>query len=157
MCLTDFDAELVRRQVETAGGWGVLFYVVTFVIGELVHIPGMVFVAAAILAYGRYAGFFVGLLGAVCAVVVSFLFVRAVGGKLLTEIDHPFVKRMMARLDERPVTTVLVLRSFLWLAPPLNYALAMSSIGFGDYLVGSTLGLVVPVLAAGFLFEWLFS
>ena len=147
----------MRRQVETAGGWGVLFYVVTFVIGELVHIPGMVFVAASILAYGRYAGFFVGLLGAVCAVVVSFLFVRADGGNLLTEIDHPFVKRMMARLDERPVATVLELRSFLWLAPPLNYALAMSSIRFGDYLVGSTLGLVVPVLAAGFLFEWLFS
>ena len=33
--------------------------------------------------------------------------------------------------------TVIVLRLLLWIAPPLNYALAMSNIRFREYLVGS--------------------
>lgn len=153
--LADLDAEKIQSAVHAAGPWGVLLYVVVFAVGELIHIPGLVFVAAGILAYGGHTGFFVGLLGAVCSVTLSFVLVRAIGGKVLSEIERPFVKKMMAHLDERPVKTVLVLRSILWLAPVLNYGLAMSSIRFRDYLVGSALGLVAPVLAAAFLFEWI--
>ena len=64
---------------------------------------------------------------------------------------------MLARLDERPVTTVIVLRTLLWLAPPLNYALALSSIRFRHYLIGSALGLLLPVAGAALFFDWLFA
>jgi uncharacterized membrane protein YdjX (TVP38/TMEM64 family) len=116
-----------------------------------------VFVAGGILAYGRAIGFAVSLAAAVCSVGASFLIVRAVGGKALAEIERPFVKRMMAKLDERPILTVLILRSIFWLSPPLNYGLALSNMRFRDYLIGSALGLIVPVLGASFVFEWLFS
>ena len=155
--LDDFDAERVRQTVLEAGAWGALLFVVLFVVGELIHIPGMVFVAAGILAYGRVVGFGVSLFAALCSVGVSFVVVRAVGGKALAEIERPFVKKLMARLEQRPITTVMILRSILWLAPALNYALALSSIRLRDYLIGSALGLIVPVLAASFLFDWLFT
>jgi uncharacterized membrane protein YdjX (TVP38/TMEM64 family) len=48
-----------------------------------------------------------------------------------------------------------VLRLFLWLAPALNYALALSPIRYRDYLAGSAIGLVVPVGAATMLLEYL--
>lgn len=155
--LDDLSAERVRALVQEAGPYGILLFVVAFVVGELIHLPGMVFVAAGILAFGRTTGFFVSLTAAVCSVGFSFFLVRALGGKALAEIERPFVKRMLAKLDERPITTVLILRSIFWLAPPLNYALALSSIRSRDYLIGSTLGLVVPVFAATFVFDWLFS
>ncbi len=61
------------------------------------------------------------------------------------------------RLDERPITTVLLLRTVFWLAPPLNYALALSSVRFRHYLIGSAAGLVAPVGGAAVFFDWLFA
>ena len=149
------DVEGVRDAVLGAGLWGVAVFAAVFALGE--HVPGMVFVAAGILAYGKLVGFAVSWLAAVFSVCVSFVLVRSLGGKLLAEIERPFVTRMLARLDARPITTVLLLRTVLWLAPPLNYALALSSVRFRYYLIGSAAGLVLPVGGAAVFFDWLFA
>jgi uncharacterized membrane protein YdjX (TVP38/TMEM64 family) len=124
--------------------------------GELLHVPGMVFVAAGILAYGRAVGFFVVLAAAIVSVCTAFLLVRTVGGRALAGVERPFVRRALAHLDAHPVRTVFLLRLVLWLAPPLNYALALTNLRFRDYLAGSVLGLIAPVGGAALLFDWLF-
>jgi uncharacterized membrane protein YdjX (TVP38/TMEM64 family) len=151
------DTEEVRATVADAGPWGVLLYVAIFAAGELVHVPGMVFVAAGVLAWGRVAGFFVTLLASIVSVSVSFFVVRAVGGKALARIDKPFMRKLLDRLHARPILTIVILRAVFWLAPPLNYALALSSVRFRDYLVGSALGLVVPILLAVAVLDLLFQ
>ncbi|MEM1415476.1 MAG: VTT domain-containing protein [Myxococcota bacterium] len=140
--------EGIRSTMEGAGAFGLLLFLVVFALGELVHVPGLVFVAAAIVAYGPVAGGLLGYVGALGSVTVSFFVVRGVGGQQLAGVERPFFKRMLARLDERPVRAVAVLRLLLWMAPPLNYALAMSAVRYRDYLVGSALGLVLPILAS---------
>ncbi len=149
----DVDPEQIRSLIQAAGPWGIVLFVALFAIGELVHIPGMVFVVAAVLAYGRTTGFFVGWLGAVVSVTVSFVLVRSFGGQALTQIKWKVVQRMLDRLDARPVSTVFILRSLLWVAPPLNFALAMSRIRLRDYLIGSSLGLLAPIAGVVVLFE----
>ena len=116
--------------------------------------PGLVFVGAAILAYGQFYGGLAGYLGAVVSVSVSFWVVRLVGGQPLAEVKRPFLKRWLDRLDARPVRSVFVLRLLLWMAPPLNYALAMSSVRYRDYLIGSAMGLVIPITLVSLLFHW---
>lgn len=153
----DVDPETIRAAVQSAGVWGVVLFVVGFALGELVHIPGMVFVAGAVLAYGQVGGFAVGLLGAVFSVTVSFLLVRTFGGQALEKIRWKFVQRLLAKLDARPVRTVVMLRLVLWLAPALNFALAMTRVRFRDYLLGSTLGLLVPVAGMALFFEQLMA
>lgn len=149
----DVDPERVRAAIVAAGPWGVALFVAMFVVGELIHIPGMVFVLAGVLTYGRSMGFLVALLGAVASVAFSFWLVRTFGGQALTHIRFKLLQRMLGKLDARPVQTVFVLRSIFWIAPALNYALAMSRVRFRDYLVGSTLGLVLPILGVTLLFE----
>lgn len=149
----DVDPEQIRQTVVDAGPWGVLLFILLFTLGELVHIPGMVFIAGGVLAYGRTGGFAVGLLGAVFSVAVSFLLVRAFGGQALHKIKYKRVQQILSKLDERPVGTVFVLRSVLWLAPALNFALAMSRVRFRDYLIGSTLGLLIPIAGVVLFFE----
>lgn len=150
------DAERVRGVVEAAGGWGILAFVGIFALGELMHVPGIVFVAAAMFAYGYVAGVGAALLGALVSVTVSFLVVRWVGGQPLTQIRWRFARRILERLDARPILCVALLRLLLWMAPPVNYALAMSSIRLRDYMVGSALGLAGPVTGAALFFGWLF-
>lgn len=151
------DPEAIRSAVREAGPLGVLLFAAVFAAGEFIHIPGMVFVAAGILAYGELLGFFVSLLAAIGSVCFSFAVVRALGGKALTRIQRPFLRRMLAQLDSQPIRTVVVLRLLLWLAPALNYALALSSLRFRDYLIGSAFGLILPIACATLFFEWFFG
>src|ERR1700761_7439481 len=81
---TRFGAELstanVRAHVQDAGAAGVVLFVLAFAAGEILHVPGMVFVAAAALAWGRLAGGMAAYLGAVVSVSICFVVVRAIGG-----------------------------------------------------------------------------
>jgi uncharacterized membrane protein YdjX (TVP38/TMEM64 family) len=149
--------ERIRTLVVTAGWWGVVLLIALFCVGELVHVPGFVFVAAAVIAYGRLGGGLLGYVGALCSVSVSFFIVRGVGGKPLGAIRWRFVQRILGQLDTHPVRTVTILRSILWLAPQLNYALALSNVRYRDYFIGSALGLALPVTGMVLLFDRIFN
>lgn len=140
-----FSADRLRAVTHAAGVWGPLVFVLVFCVGELVHVPGVVFVAAAVLAYGPAFGGALAFAGAVVAVSVSFVIVRGIGGRPLAAIRWPFARRVLSRLEERPIRTILLLRLLLWMAPQLNYALALSNVRFRSYLLGTALGLIAPI------------
>jgi uncharacterized membrane protein YdjX (TVP38/TMEM64 family) len=151
------DAESIRELIRSAGVWGWALYIATFAGGEFIHIPGMVFVLAGILIYGQVVGFGLAWMASVVSVCFSFVVVRRLGGTPLANVEKPWVKRILGRLNAQPIRTVVVLRLVLWLAPPLNYALALTNVRFRDYLIGSALGLIAPVAGVAILFDWLFN
>ncbi len=138
--------ENLRAFMNDAGWMGIVAYVAAFIVGNLAQVPSNVFLAAAVLSYGFFPGYPLALATIILSVSVSFYFVRGVGGKALTTVERPWVKKALGRLDKYPVTTVLVLRLAFAGSPWLNYMLAMSDIRFRDYLLGSALGLT-PHLA----------
>jgi uncharacterized membrane protein YdjX (TVP38/TMEM64 family) len=152
--LERFDLEAVRAAVSDAGALGIVLYVLAFALGVLLQVPGMVFVGAAVLAYGRAVGYVVALGGAIFAVCLSFAFVRAVGGQPLGSVQRPFIRRLLARLEAKPIRTLAVMRVFLFISPPVTYALALSSIRFRDYAAGSALGLVIPTAVVTWTLDW---
>jgi uncharacterized membrane protein YdjX (TVP38/TMEM64 family) len=147
----------IRAALGAAGLWGPVLFVAAFCAGELVHVPGTVFVAASVVCYGRLGGSILALVGALVSLSVSFVVVRAVGGKPLAAIRWRFVRRMLEHLEGRPVRTIALLRLVLWMAPQLNYALALSSVRFRSYVVGSALGLAAPITVIALLFDRLFN
>ena len=149
--------EGIRELAVGAGCVGVLAYLGAFSLGSLVQVPGAAFLVGARVAYGPGMGFVWAYLGALAAITLSFVVVRAVGGRALDEIRWKPMRTMLDKLDERPVRTVVALRSVLMLAPPLNYALAMSRVRFRDYFVGSAIGLAAPVAAWVFLSDVVLS
>ncbi|HEY2748091.1 MAG TPA: VTT domain-containing protein [Polyangia bacterium] len=156
---TSFGASLsmtrVRDLVQHAGALGVAIFFVAFAVGELLHVPGLVFVAAAVMTWGRVAGGTTAYAAAIGSVALSFVVVRAIGGQPLAELRWRWLQRILARLDQRPIVTVALLRVLLWLAPALNYALALSRVRFVDYLVGSALGLIPPIVAMTLFLDYL--
>ena len=149
--------ERVRALMVGLGVPGFVAYLGLVTLGELMHVPGMVFVAAAILAYGRELGFLASLTGSIVSVATSFAVIRKVGGQPLGEVRAAWVKRVLDHLERRPVRIVAVLRAVFWLAPAINFVLAMSRVRFRDYLLGSLLGLIPPLLVASLAFDWLFG
>jgi uncharacterized membrane protein YdjX (TVP38/TMEM64 family) len=145
-------AARLRELVVDAGTWGMLLFVLLFAVGQLAHLPGLLFIVAGILAYGRFWGAGLGWIGALASVSLTFAVARGVGGSPLAEIENPRIRKILARLDSHPISTVLVLRLFLTTSPPVNYSLALSGVRYRHYLLGSAVGLVpVIVLASVFL------
>jgi len=138
----------LRAWMVEAGALGIFGFLLLFALGTLLQVPGMVFVVAAALAWGQLGGGAIALAGAMLSVSSSFFLVRAVGGRLLADVDRPFVKRLLARLDRAPIRTVAALRLVLWVSPPLTYALALSRVPTRAHALGSILGLTLPVVVA---------
>ncbi len=150
-----FDLHALRRSIAAAGAWGYLLYVVLFILGELIHIFGLIFVAAGVYVWGQKTGFLLAMIGGTASVCVSFLLVRAIGGKAFAGIQKPWVQRVLLKLNQKPIRSVIVLRTFLLLHPSLNYLLALTNIRFRDYAIGSVMGLVTPIALFVLFFDWL--
>jgi uncharacterized membrane protein YdjX (TVP38/TMEM64 family) len=153
--IDELSIEGLRTKVESTGPLGFFFYVAIFCVGLLLYMPGTLFVAAGILAYGKLLGFLLAGIGSLVSISVSFFLVRAVGGQAFAEIKKPLVKKILGKLEERPITTIAILRCILWLNPALNYTLALSSVRYRDYLLGSVIGLIPPLLAAALAIDWI--
>ena len=84
-----FTSDSIRSLVAGRGFWGVVAFIVVFSAGQLLRVPSLVFVAAAVAVYGRNSGILVALLGALISAMVSFAVVRAFAGRALADIRRP--------------------------------------------------------------------
>ena len=89
---------------------GLLIFVTLFALGNLIQIPGLVFLAAAVLALGEFWGGMATYLAAVVSCTSTFWLIRLLGGDALRELDGKWPRRLLAGLDANPVKTVTLLR-----------------------------------------------
>lgn len=138
--------ERLQLLVDGAGVFGVVLFIGAFSVGQLAQLPGIVFVLAARAAWGPVMGFAVAYVGALCAVSLSFCAVRAAMGRSDETSRRPaWLDRALDKLATRPQLTVASLRALLALSPPLNVALAMTPLRSRDHLIGSAVGLLLPI------------
>ncbi len=148
--LTDqLTVESIRESMRQAGVGGFLVFVVTFCVGQLLYIPGFVFVMVSGLAYGPLWGSVASVIAATISVAVSFVIVRTIGGQPLksVHIERPFLQKPLDRLEQQPIRSMIVIRLFLWAIPPVNYTLAMSGVTFRDYMIAAVIGMTPPFVA----------
>ncbi len=137
----------IRESMRAAGVAGFVVFVVTFSVGQLLYIPGFVFVMVAGLAYGPLWGSIASVIAATVSVAVSFVIVRTIGGQPLKNLDitRPFLQKPLDRLEQQPIRSMIVIRLFLWAIPPVNYTLAMSGVTFRDYMIAAVIGMTPPL------------
>jgi uncharacterized membrane protein YdjX (TVP38/TMEM64 family) len=155
------DLAYVRAQFTGHVVQGLAIFALLFSVGNLIQVPGWIFLAAAVLALGRTWGGLATLVAAMVSTCVSFWLLRALGGDALRGLDGRFARRIFGQLDAHPVRSVALLRFVLGTAPPLNVALALSGVRFRHYLLGTAIGLPFPVAfftvffdTAGRLLRW---
>ncbi|KQV47431.1 hypothetical protein ASC95_24110 [Pelomonas sp. Root1217] len=135
--------------------WGFAAFTAMFVLANLAHIPGAFFLAAAVLALGPVWGALTTYVAACIACTVTFVVVRALGADALRELDNRLARRLFAKLDAHPVRSVVLLRTVFHSVPALNYTLALSGVRLRDYVIGTLLGLPLPILVITTLFDTL--
>jgi uncharacterized membrane protein YdjX (TVP38/TMEM64 family) len=150
-----FNLEFLQHRIIEHRVGGLLVFVLMFTLGNLIQIPGWVFLAAAVLTLGRSMGGLVTYVAASISCVVTFLLIRFVGGDALRQLNSKVAGSILSHLDARPITSVVLLRLLFQTVPAINYALAMSGIKFRKYLIGTLLGLPVPIALYCLFFDYL--
>jgi uncharacterized membrane protein YdjX (TVP38/TMEM64 family) len=150
-----FDLAFLQQRIAENRISGLLIFVLLFALGNLIQIPGWLFLAAAVLTLGRSWGGLATYVAACVSCALTFFAIRLVGGDALRQLKSKTAIRLLGELDARPLRSVVVLRILLQTVPALNYALALSGISFRHYLVGTLLGLPLPIAVYCVFFDYL--
>lgn len=144
------DASYIKQLLARLGPLAAPAFVALFVAGMFLSLPGAIFLVAARLAFGPALGLCLGYGGALLAVSLTFVSARFVlprtsQGEVAFRPKWKPLARAFDRLESQPIRTVALLRTVFWLSAPFNYAVAASRIRTRDYVLGSAIGLLVPV------------
>jgi len=148
---TSFSPEVLSAEIRSAGFLGLCLFAATFSLGLLAYLPGTLFIVGAVYVYGWEVGGAVALLAGTFAVSVNFVIARSIAGSALTEVSYPLVRRLCAHIEESPLRNVILLRLFFNAAPVVNHALALSPVRFRHYVLGSAIGMAIPMFAIALL------
>jgi uncharacterized membrane protein YdjX (TVP38/TMEM64 family) len=140
-----FTLSSVREVILQHRVGGLIVFVALFALGNLIQIPGLVFLAAAVLTMGSLWGGIATYIAAVVSCLFTFVAIRAIGGDALRLLTNRVAVRILRELDAHPVGSVALLRVLFQTAPVLNSALAMSGIRLRSYVIGTLVGLPVPI------------
>jgi uncharacterized membrane protein YdjX (TVP38/TMEM64 family) len=150
-----FNLAYLRGLLEGHPVLGLLAFVALFTLGNLIQLPGWLFLASAVLVLGPLWGGVVTYVAACVACALTFLLVRALGGAALRRLQSPLAQRLLARLDAQPLRSIVLLRILFQTLPALNYTLALSGLRFRQYALGTLLGLPLPIALYCIFFEQL--
>ncbi len=151
--------EALRSLLTGSGPWGPLLFVALFAGLEAFGVPGILFVVTAVAVWPPWLAFLLNWGGAVGAGCVGFGFARSLGGDWLARRLPASLAGLEARIAQRDLATVILVRLLFFLAPPAHWALGLTRVRFRALLLGSILGLAPGIAALSFggsaLYAWL--
>lgn len=149
--LDSFDRATMQRWAERAGAWGPPAFVCLFAIGELLHVPSVIFVVVAGVVWPWEVALPTAYAGAMLASAVVFIVARyLVGGSVQAAIKKRLpdeVRRYDEALAAKGIRTVAVIRFLTFMSPVMHWVLATSRVRFGDMMAGTAIGLVPGITA----------
>lgn len=134
---------------------GLLIFILLFSLGNLIHIPGWLFLAAAVITLGKTEGGIVTYIAASISCGITFFMIRYLGKNSLQQVNNKLIVSMIENLHSRPIVIIAVLRLLFQTMPALNYAIAMSGVPFRKYIIGTLLGLPLPIALYCVFFDYL--
>lgn len=143
--------EDVRAEVASYGAFSAVVFVLVFVLGNLLHMPALVFITAGAVAFGVVPAALLSILAGSIGAVLNLLYLRRLsGGSSMRRLDQAWVGRILDGIESRPFLTVLLLRLVFNTSPALSAALAFTGVPFWPYTLASVLGMSPVVIIVTF-------
>jgi uncharacterized membrane protein YdjX (TVP38/TMEM64 family) len=129
--------------LESIGFWAPLMFVIIYVIGVCLFLPGTLLTAMGAAIFGPYWGFLYVWTGAMIGASLAFLIGRYLGRDFAASLIGDKLKRFDDAIERNGFATVLYLRLMYFPFTPMNFGMGLTKVRFWDYLFGTALGILV--------------
>jgi len=142
--------ESISALVVTAGWFGPPLFVALFLLQGMALSPGFPFLLAAGFIWPPWEAFVWNMAGSLASCLIGFAYARTLGRDLVADRLPARMRQFEARIVDRAVPTVIVMRSMFFIAPYAHWALGLSPVSLRAYVFGSLIGCLPWVI--GFTF-----
>lgn len=143
-----FSLDRMTEFVNSLGAFGPVAFICLCIAGVFLHVPEFLVIALGGVIFGGVKGFFYGWIGALTGSTATFLCMRYFMRDTVQASLNGRFKRLDAldaRFAEHGFQTVLMLRLILFMAPPMNWLIALTRVHFLHYIAASALGIIPGV------------
>jgi uncharacterized membrane protein YdjX (TVP38/TMEM64 family) len=136
-------AEALSRFLEAAGIWAPLVYILIYIVGICLFLPGTLLTALGAAIFGPYWGFLYVWLGALVGASVAFWIGRTLGREFAASLIGDKLRTYDEAIERNGFATVLYLRLIYFPFTPMNFGMGLTKVRFLDYFFGTGLGILV--------------
>jgi uncharacterized membrane protein YdjX (TVP38/TMEM64 family) len=136
-------AEQLGRFLDTAGIWAPLVFVLIYIIGVCLFIPGTLLTGLGAAIFGPYWGFLYVWIGAMLGACAAFVIGRTLGREFAASLIGDRLKKYDEAIERNGFATVLYLRLVYFPFTPMNFGMGLTRVRFWDYVAGTGLGIIV--------------
>jgi uncharacterized membrane protein YdjX (TVP38/TMEM64 family) len=136
-------AQQLRLFLESVGFWAPLMFVIIYVVGVCLFLPGTLLTAMGAAIFGPYWGFLYVWIGAMIGAALAFLIGRYLGRDFAASLIGNKLKRFDDAIERNGFATVLYLRLMYFPFTAMNFGMGLTKVRFWDYLAGTALGILV--------------
>jgi len=136
-------AEGLGRFLAAAGLWAPVVYMLIYVIGVCLFVPGAILTGLGAVIFGPYWGFVYVWIGAMIGASAAFLIGRTLGREFAASLVGDRLRKYDDAIERNGFATVLYLRLIYFPFTPMNFGMGLTKVHFRDYLFGTGLGILV--------------
>ncbi len=136
-------AEELNRFLEAVGLWAPLVYIVIYVVGVCLFLPGTLLTGLGAAIFGAYWGFLYVWIGAMIGASAAFFIGRTLGREFAASLIGDKLKKYDDAIERNGFATVLYLRLVYFPFTPMNFGMGLTKVRFWDYVAGTGLGIIV--------------
>jgi uncharacterized membrane protein YdjX (TVP38/TMEM64 family) len=136
-------AESLGRFLESVGFWAPFIFIVIYAVGVCLFLPGTLLTGLGAAIFGAYWGFLYVWFGAMAGATAAFFIGRTLGREFASSLIGDKLKKYDDGIERNGFATVLYLRLVYFPFTPMNFGMGLTKVHFGDYFIGTGLGIIV--------------
>jgi uncharacterized membrane protein YdjX (TVP38/TMEM64 family) len=136
-------ADALGRFLETAGFWGPVVFMLIYIAGVCLFVPGTLLTGLGAAIFGANWGFVYVWFGAMAGAAAAFWIGRTLGREFAASLIGNKLQKYDDAVERNGFATVLYLRLVYFPFTPMNFGMGLTKVRFLDYILGTGLGIIV--------------
>jgi uncharacterized membrane protein YdjX (TVP38/TMEM64 family) len=135
--------EALGQVLESAGYWAPLLFILVYIVGICLFVPGTLLTTLGAAIFGAYWGFLYVWVGAMIGASAAFWIGRTLGREFAASLIGDKLRKYDEAIERNGFATVLYLRLIYFPFTPMNFGMGLTRVRFRDYVFGTGLGIIV--------------
>jgi len=135
--------EALGQVLESAGYWAPLLFILVYIVGICLFVPGTLLTTLGAAIFGAYWGFLYVWVGAMIGASAAFWIGRTLGREFAASLIGDRLRKYDEAIERNGFATVLYLRLIYFPFTPMNFGMGLTRVRFRDYVFGTGLGIIV--------------